>query len=245
MRKMKSFWISLILAFVLALSVTPALKLISIVSRILVNETDLFPSTVNLSSIISNPFPLINTMLVLLTANAFFFMDIENGFIKNIAGQVPEKGYTVLSKFVAIIPYNLLFMLAGLAGSMIGTLPFQKIVLDARVQSSVAVFCVKFLLLQSICAILLLVTAGFRSKTLGTVLAVLMGTGGMSLAYVGVDIALGKLLPGKNFMISEFMPDQLLKSSFPKPMVSILVSAVTGVFFLLLAIHVFGKRDVK
>lgn len=245
MNRSKSFWVCLILAFALALSVTPVIKLLSVLARLLTEEADVFPASAKLSDIIGNPFPILNAMLAMLSACSFFYADVENGYIKNIAGQMPKKGFTILSKFLAIIPHNLLFMLVGVVGNLLGSMLFQKIAFDGGVAGSLGVFALKFLFIQSLCAVLLLVTSSFRSKSLGAVLAVLFGMGLLSLIYLAIDAGLSQLLPNMKFSLSEYMPDQLLRASAPKALDAILVSAVTTAVFLPLAIRVFDRRDVK
>ena len=245
MRKAKGFWVCLILAFVFALCITPMGKLLEVIARLISDEVNVTSQIKPLAEIIGNPFPLLNAMLAMLSACAFFYADVENGYIKNIAGQMPKKGYTILSKFAAIALNNLLFMLVGVAGNLLGTVFLEKITAESGVMSSVGTFALKFLLMQSICAILLLVSSSLRNKSLGTVLAVLLGTGLLSLVYLGIDAGLAKLLPNIDFSISEYMPDQLLSASKPAALDSILSSAATIAVFLPLAIRIFDKKDVK
>ena len=106
MRKAKSFWVCLILAFLFGLLSTPGVKLMTVVAGLVSNEKNLFPATADLSGIIKAPFPILNAMLALLSVNSFFYADVENGYIKNIAGQMPKRGYTIFSKFLAVIPHN-------------------------------------------------------------------------------------------------------------------------------------------
>ena len=245
MRKGKAFWVCLILTLVTALAYTPLGRLIVFLASLISEEAGSMPATKNLSEIISDPFPMLNAMLIMLSACSFFYADVENGYIKNIAGQMPKKGYTILSKFLAIIPHNLLFMLVGVIGNLLGTVLFQKIVADAAVADSIRIFALKFLLLQAICCILLLVTSSLRSKSLGMVLAVLFGMGLLWLVYMGIDAGLAKLLPKLKFSLSDYMPDQLLREASPKTLRAVLVSAVTVGVFLPLSIRVFDKKDVK
>ena len=156
---------------------------------------------------------------------------------------MPRKGFTILSRFIASVPHSLAFMLAGLAGSIIGTLPLQRIVVEGSVPESAGLFLLKLLLLTSVCSILLLVTASFRNKSLGMILAVLMGLGMTSLIYMGIDAGLHELI--KDVSITPYMPDQLLKEASPALIRSILVSAVTIGIFLPVSIRVFDKKDVK
>ncbi len=245
MTKAKSFWVCVGIAFALALLQTPFAWGISLVARMFTTETVAFPKTALLSDIIADPFPLLNGMLCLLSACAFFYADVENGYIKNIAGQMPRRGFTILSKFMAAIPHTLLFMLAGIIGNLIGTVIFQQITADVEILNSVLTFLMKLLLLQSICAIMLLVTSSFQNKSLGTVLAVLMGLGLLYVVYSMIDSGINQIWKNKGFTVADYMPDQLLGRPKPPVLDSILVSAVTTAIFLPLSIRVFDRRDVK
>ena len=238
MNRAKSFRVCLILSFVIALAATPLEKLLYSLGNLLQAENvGAFPETADLCGMIASPASVITVMLSLLSIVCFFHADMEGGYIKNIAGQMPRKGFTILSRFIASVPHSLAFMLAGLAGSIIGTLPLGS------VPESAGLFLLKLLLLTSVCSILLLVTASFRNKSLGMILAVLMGLGMMSLIYMGIDAGLHELI--KDVSITPYMPDQLLKEASPALIRSILVSAVTIGIFLPVSIRVFDKKDVK
>ncbi|MBQ9408117.1 MAG: hypothetical protein IJU28_01820 [Clostridia bacterium] len=243
--KTKAFWVCMIIAAVAALGMTPFERLMWLLARALSSEVPAFEKSVELSSLIGDPFPLLNAMLAMLSACAFFYADQENGYIKNIAGQMPRKGYTLLSKFVAAVPHNLLFMLVGVVAKLLGTLPFKSIAFDGAVLNSIGKFCIDFLLLQSICAILLLVTAGFANKSLGTVLAVLFGTGLLVLVYMGIDSGLDKVFTKKSFSIAEYMPDQLLGDGDASALRRIVVALVTCAIFLPLGIRVVDRKEIK
>ena len=245
MRKAKSFWICLGIAFALALLQTPLAWGLSMIGRMLSAETLPFPTTAQMSGIVRDPFLMLNGMLCLLSACSFFYADMENGYIKNIAGQMPRRGFTVLSKYLAILPHNLTFMVAGIIGNLIGTALFQQILLDGDILDAAVTFLMKVLLIQSICAILLLVTASFQNKSLGTVIAVLMGLGLMSLVYMMIDTGLDQLFQNKGFSVSDYMPDQLLGQLKPPVLDSILVSLATTALFLPLSVRVFDRKDVK
>ena len=202
-----------------------------------------FPKEQKLSAIIGEPFPMLGLMLALLSLCAFFYADMENGYIKNIAGQMPMKGFTVLSKFLASIVHNLVFIAAGILGNIIGTLLVQRIAVDAAVAEQIGRLCLKLLLLESITAILLLVVSTFRNKSLGMILAVLIGLGLTPLIYAGINAGLRQIF-SKETDISQYMPDVVM--SDPGDTVkSILVAVVTGGIFLPLAIRIFDRKDVK
>ena len=95
---------------------------------------------------------------------------------------------------------------------------------------------------------MLLVTASLRSKTLGTILSVLLGLSFLSsLIYGAINNIPNKLLGLKDFDLNRYMPDQLL-SREPKDLsalTAILSAAVTTAIFLPLSIRLFDRRDIK
>lgn len=245
MNRAKSFRVCLALAFLFALLSTPLTVLLFYLARLLTSELELLPETASLSEIIGSPLSSLNAMLALLSVCFFFYADVENGYVKNIAGQMPKRGFTILSKFLASVPHSLAFMLASILGKLLGALPFQRIVAGGALGESLGLLVLKLLLLEGLCAILLLFTSGFRSKSLGVVFAVLFGTGALALAYFGLDAGLDQLLPGKRFDIADYMPDQLFLSARPDALAALLVSAVTICLFLWLAVWSFDRKDVK
>ena len=245
MLKSKTFLVCLTVAFVLALSNAPVAKLMYTLANSLsseINET--FAAEVNLSDLLSDPFPMMGLMLALLSLCFFFYADVENGYIKNIAGQMPMKGFTILSKFVASGVHNLCFAAAGIIGNLIGTVLVQRIVMDANVLDSIRVLALKLLLAQSLCAMLVLVVSTFRSKSLGMILAVLFGMGLTSLIYMGINEGL-KPLFGEGTDISKIMPDTVMNETPLGTLKALVVAIVAGAVFLLPAIRIFDRKDVK
>ena len=245
MLKSKAFLICLAVAFVLALANAPVAKLMYTLANSLsseINET--FANEVNLSSILTDPFPMMGLMLALLSLCFFFYADVENGYIKNIAGQMPMKGFTILSRFVASGVHNLCFAAAGIIGNLIGTVLVQRIVMDSNVLDSIRVLALKLLLAQSLCAMLVLVVSTFRSKSLGMILAVLFGLGLTSLIYMGINEGL-KPLFGEGTDISMIMPDSVMNEKPLDTVKALLIAVVACGIFLLPAIRIFDKKDVK
>lgn len=245
MFKTRASVICLALAFALALGGAPFEKLMFTLASSLsgeINET--FAAEANLSDILRNPFQLLNAMLTLLSLCFFFYADVENGYIKNIAGQMPMKGFTILSKFMAAIVHNLIFAAAGIVGNLVGAMLVRRVVADGAVLDGLRVLVLKLMLFQSLSAILLLVVATLRSKSLGMILAVLFGLGLTTLIYLGINQGLSQIF-GPETDISRYMPDAVMGENPLDTVKAILVSVVTGGVFLLLAIRIFDRRDVK
>ena len=245
MLKSKTFLICLLLAFLLALGNAPFEKLMFTLANSLsadINET--FAAEVSLSGILSDPFPLFNLMLALLSLCWFFYADVENGYIKNIAGQMPMKGFTVLSKFIAASVHNIIFAAAGIIGNLVGTLLVRQLIMDVNVLEVIRVLALKLLLVHSICASLLLVVTTFRSKAFGMILAVVFGMGLSGLIYAGINEAV-KPLFGEETNIARYMPDTVMAEKPLNTVKSLLVAFGWGAVFLLPAIRIFDRKDVK
>jgi len=250
MFKAKSFKVCLIVSFLLSLGRMPAVKLLEMIARMVASEGQKIQGlagTANLSEILADPLSAFAVIPLLISVVLFFYADMENGYIKNIAGQMPKRGFSILSRFLASIVHNGIFLIACVIGNLAGTILFQRIVADSAVVTGLLCFLLKWMLLQSLCAILLLAAASFRSKSLGMVLAVMFGLGAMSLLYLAIDQGLNALF--KNFGgIAPYMPDTLLGSvsiEEPQTLRAILSAAITTAIFLPLSIRVFDRRDVK
>ena len=246
MFKSRSFRVCLILAAVFGFIGMPAIKLSSMLLRMIPgagNLDALVPQSVTLSSLLSSPFPVMNCFLILLSVCYFCYADMEHGYIKNIAGQMPKKGYTILSKYFAVILHNLIFIAVGIAANTIGNVLFAKLIVDKDVLKSAGALGVRFLLLMGLCAILVLVTASLRSKTFGIVLSVVFGFQMTNLIYISIDTAVLMGLK-KTIEIEKYMPDELMWNTAPKLIPALPVAAVTIAVFLFLAIRIFDRRDV-
>ncbi len=244
MARLTMFWGCLIITFALALGTAPFEKLMFRLASSLSSEAvEPFPAEAQLSAILKDPFPVLGLMLAFLSLCSFFHADVENGYIKNIAGQMPQKGYTILSKFVAALVHNLVFAAAAIIGKMGGTLIVQRLVVDSSIPDSVRILLLKLLLIQSICAILLLVVSTFRNKSLGMILAVLFGLGLTSLIYFGINQGLRPVF-GESVDISKYMPDSVMDEDPLDTVKAILTALITGAVFLMLAIRIFDRKDV-
>lgn len=253
MVKARSFRICLALSFLVSLAHTPLLKLLDVLAKMFSQggehlETLVGPSA-NLSGLIGRPFPLLAPILIMLSVILFYYADMENGYIKNIAGQMPKRGFSILSRFLASAVHNAVFAAVCLIGGIIGTAMCQKIVADGAVVNGVVCFFLKLMLLQSLCAVLLMVTSSLRSKSFGIVLATLFGVGATGLIYSAVDSGLNMLVKG--FAIAPYMPDTLMETVWNaqtgelQTLRAILSAAVTTGIFLPAAISIFDKKDVK
>ena len=245
MRKSRTFLFCLGLTFVLALASAPITRWMFTLAKSLAPESmDTFELKINFSEILSDPFPMLGLMLLMISLCYFFYADVENGYIKNIAGQVPKKGLTIISKFIAAIGHNVIFALVGILGNVIGSLFVRQIVMDSAVLDGLRVLVLKLLLVQSMTAMLLLAVSTFRSKSMGMVLAVLFGLGMTSLIYFGINEGVNQVF-GTHVDISLYMPDTVMSEKPLETLKALAVACGWGAAFLIPAVLLFDRKDVK
>ena len=245
--------------FVISMIIVAGLNLVTgcgftYLVRLFTKTTEL--TKVDLSDLITTPF--VGSLFVIalfVSLINFSFADIANGYIKNIAGQVRHRRDVVVSKFVVIGLHNIIFMLVGVLSHILGyvILKFTGAVelrIDENIVAAIVTLILKWMLVMSISAILMFFTNGIRNKTLAVVTGVIIGTGALGLAYVGLNVAVNNIFKMDNFDIADFMPDSLMKSidyaganlAFIN---AIVVSIVVTLVFMGLTIKVFNSRDVK
>lgn len=205
----------------------------------------------SITAMISDPVTSFLLIIMFVSVIAFLFADLRNGYIKNIAGQLPRKGSTAISKFVVSIVHNLIFMIAGFFGMLVGNLlcPKVTVVFDNMFFSGLVVFFLKLVLSMAMVSILLFITTGLRSKTFASIVGVLFSVSALGMLYTGINKLL-EALGLKNFDIAQYVPDQLYNQSFDLAAVNSVISAfIVGiafcVIFVSLTVFVFNKRDVK
>ncbi|MBQ7504741.1 MAG: hypothetical protein IJT79_05420 [Ruminococcus sp.] len=206
------------------------------------------------SDLIANPFsiPLL-IILLFMSVVSFSYADFAGGYIKNLSGQVNNRGKLVVSKFIVIGIHNMFFILAGvitrILGALIGIAIGGAIEFDALIPAALLTLLIKWMLLMAISAILLFITTGVRNKTLASIIGVIIGTGALGLVYLGLDAALVNIFKLNGFTISDYMPDQLMSSvsvgSNIAVLNAIIVAVVCTVIFLSLAVKLFKSRDIK
>ncbi|MBR6397518.1 MAG: hypothetical protein IKI12_11835 [Lachnospiraceae bacterium] len=199
------------------------------------------------SEIIADPFVItFLPLFILLLVVSFSYMDIENGFIKNIAGQQPKRSRVAVSKYLTIMLSNLVLMLTALIGQVISKYIVGKVEIDAgAIPQAVYTFGVRWLLLLALSALLLFLTVGIGAKPLALVTAVLAGTGFLGLIYLGIDTAIQNMLHIQNLSLVDYAPDQLLTQSGYEGPRAVIVGITFSVVFMLLTVLRADKTDVK
>lgn len=199
------------------------------------------------SEMIADPFVItFLPLFILLLVVSFSYMDIENGFIKNIAGQQPKRSRVAVSKYLTIMLSNLVLMLTALIGQVISKYIVGKVEIDAgAIPQAVYTFGVRWLLLLALSALLLFLTVGIGAKPLALVTAVLAGTGFLGLIYLGIDTAIQNMLHIQNLSLVDYAPDQLLTQPGYEGPRAVIVGITFSVVFMLLTVLRADKTDVK
>ncbi len=186
----------------------------------------------------------ISFILVFISAAVFMHMDIGNGYIKNIAGQIPSRGHSCYGKFAAVCVQALVYMLFGFVGGLAGQLIARGVEFDSEIGSGIGEFLLKWLLVCGLDAILLFFTTGLGNKVLGIVMAAILGTGTLNLIYLPLNYGLGMLFHS-DINITEYAPDQMLNAVNINIPAALIGGAALIVVFMFLTVKLLNKKDVK
>lgn len=204
---------------------------------------------VNLSDALKSPFSLsLLLIVVFISATSFSYLDFSGGYIKNIAGQVADRGQIVLSKLIIIGVHNLIFFAVGALSNVLSAAMIGALVNDGNALAGILTLLLNWLLSMAICSILLFFTVGLRNKTLGIIGSVVFGANVFSLAYMGISMALHNFLHVE-VNVGDYMPDALMNSVDVLSNTMVVNAGVVSVVFIaaftILTYIVFKKRDVK
>lgn len=274
-----SFKVCIILVFIQNFIFGPLTKIIFYLARKITLNSDMTEQEVDeLFGVWSRDFHVGNaiasqlggicTIIFLLCVVFFSYSDIQHGYIKNIAGQLPRRSYTVISKFTVMQLTMLIFYGVSVFANTLGQLICgQRLRFDMvfpgeldvetftfgpdRVFSiwhSFAEFGVKILLLSCMCALILLLTTGLGSNVAGTIAAVVVGAGFTGAAYMAASLAVSRLFRLEDFSFSDYMPDSLYRSDLIADggMIRGIIAAIlTAAILLFVTIKLYDKREIK
>lgn len=206
------------------------------------------PAGVTFSSVLESPLVTFAPLLILINVVSFSYLDLSGGYVKNIVGQTKRKADVVVSKLFVIVMMNLIFMVVALLGVFLGRLATGPVIFDDMILAGVGTFFIKWLLMNAAGALLLFFSNGLRNKVIGVILAVLLGTGALNLAYMGVNTGLNALgVHGVD--VTNFLPSSLLGSvsvaNGELVANSVICAVVVFALFTTLTLILFKKRDVK
>ncbi len=274
-----SFKVCIILVFVQNFISGPLTKIAFFLARKLMLSSDMTEQEVDeLFGVWSRDFYIGNavasqlggicTIIFLLCIVFFSYSDIQHGYIKNIAGQLPKRSYTVISKFTVMQLTALIFYGVSVFAKTLGQLICgQRLKFDMvfpgeldmetfsfgpdRVFSlghALAEFGVKILLLSCMCALILLLTTGLGSNVAGTIAAVVVGAGFTGVAYAAASLAVSRLFRLEDFSFSDYMPDSLYRSDLVADggmIRSIIIAIAATAVLLFITIKLYDRKEFK
>jgi hypothetical protein len=203
--------------------------------------------TIGFSSLVGKP---TMTMMMFFAVTAFSYMDIANGYIKNIAGQLANKGNVVISKLTAASIYCLIFMIISGVVNAFTSCVCYKVTFDIEnLPLALCTLLIKWMLAMGLCAIFVFFTNGIKSNVAAYIIVALLSTGAAGAAYMGIDLGLHKLGISESFTVNDYAPDMLFDSVdvINGELVAngIIVAIVCFILFTFLGVSMFNKKDVK
>lgn len=248
--KLRTSKLFIILLIIFAL--TNALIVVgsSVLMDVVASQTGSESMKMNLSGEISSPFSLeMLLMFNYISVVSFLFLDFSDGYIKNIAGQLSDRGGIVTAKYIAVAVHNLIFFIvAALSGLAAGAIVGMNADVE-NIGAAIATLCIKWLLSLAINAILMFFAVGLRSKPFALIIGVMISLGAFSLLYLGIDTVLINLFKVENFTLNAYMPDTLMSSVSvgDQNLVAngIIVAVIFIALFFTLTYITFKKKDIK
>lgn len=181
----------------------------------------------------------------------FVSAEQTSGYVKNIAGQVRYKGYTVGSKlvvtsfihFVVLAIYTIIALL--LAPAL-----FNECITGWNIPVLIGGLLLRLVIFFAINSLIVFLCLTFKSQSFSMVCGAILGIGALQLVYLAIGALVNVVKEGLNFEPGKYMPDGI------NGMISIaqidniwvqglIVSILFIVGFSSAAIYIVSKRDVK
>ena len=171
------------------------------------------------------------------------------GYTKNFAGQLPDKGYMAISKFIvtSVAQFVILFIYSAVS-SVFAEILFGKYISGYNISGLIGAICLRLLLYVAINAIIIFLCTLTKSHSIAMVAGCIFGIGVTKFAYLAIGVVLGILKI--NFPISDYMPDGInsqltIDTVGSLTIKAIAVSIVFIAVFLGANYYVQRKRDVR
>ena len=171
------------------------------------------------------------------------------GYTKNFAGQLSDKGYMAISKFVVTsIAQAMILAIYTVVSSVFAQLLFGTYINGYDISTLLAAIGLRLMLHLAVNAIIIFICTFTKSHAIAMVAGCIFGIGVTKIAYSTVEMLLS--LMKINFPISQYMPDgvnsQLTLDTVGELYIkAILVSLVFIAVFVAANYLVLRKRDVK
>ena len=220
-----------------------------------VTMTEMMPfvnwrNSVSFYDIILTATNVLSLMVSAVLASIFINEEQINGYIKNIAGQVKNKGMMIVAKFVALAVMTLFVLIAYTAGATVsGFVFFNKVITYEGLTQFLAVFGTKYVIYLSVNAIILFLCTLTKSKTLSVAVGVIFGSGASIIVYNIISTFIGIVLK-LEVPVASYVPDGLvfgLTMTAPSAEIikAIAVAVAYIVVFIVASMVVMKKRDTR
>ena len=184
----------------------------------------------------------------MITAN-FIGSEQSCGYTKNFAGQLSDKGYMVISKFVVTsFAQTMILVIYAIVSSALAGALFGEYISGYDIKALFAALGLRLMLHLAINAIIIFICTLTKSHAIAMVAGCIFGIGVTKIVYTVAELILGLLKV--NFPIGSYMPDgvnsQLAIDTVGEVYIkALVVSVVFIVAFLAANYFVVRKRDVK
>lgn len=171
------------------------------------------------------------------------------GYTKNFAGQIPDKGYIAVSKFVVTSLSQILILVIYTAvSSLLAVTVLGKYINGYDWGILFAALGLRLLLHLAINAIIIFICTLTKSHAISMVFGCVFGLGLMTIAYSIIQMIFGALKV--NFPIGDYLPDginnQLALGNVEELVIkAVVVSLVCMAIFVVSNYILIRKRDVR
>lgn len=204
---------------------------------------------VDFASIVISGTNILSLFIGCMVSASFISAEQSCGYVKNIAGQLHDRGYTVISKFaVTSLIHFIVLLIYALVSTVCAFVFFSKYIVAYSVGKLIAGFLLRLLLFIAINAVILFLCTLTKSQSLAMVTGAIFGIGVTKIFYMIANMILKMLKISIN--ITNFMPDGIngelnFGTIETLAVKAIIVSVVFIAIFLTGATLLVKKRDVK
>lgn len=184
-----------------------------------------------------------------MVASNFVGAEQSCGYVKNIAGQLSNRGLTIVSKFIITCFIQLLVLVIyTIVCSICAGIFFGSYITGYSIVGLVQALVLRFLLFCAIDAILLFFCTLAKSHAIAMVIGAIFGIGVTTLVYMGINALLDFLKITVN--VAHIMPDGInglirVANVGDIAVRAIVVAVVFIVAFVGGSVWIFRKRDVR
>lgn len=189
-------------------------------------------------------------LFVSIFTSIFVAAEQKNGYIKNIAGQLTNKGILVCSKLVAVaVQLFLIFAVYTIAAIITGTVIFGNQFEIGSLLELGKVLGIQYLLHLGFASLVLFICIGGRSSVAGMTMGIAISCGIPGLIYTSANYLIHKITKAE-IAVEKYMIDTNIQNTGSGAAQEVLQrSLCVGVAFIIISVIVamviMQKRDIK